>query len=357
MARRQRLLGLTRGRSIGLALGIAVLAAILVRAGAGSVVRSLESLRLTGLLLIVLLHVPVVAGMAGAWRSVAGDLGGRSGLKFLWARLVRDAAAEVLPFSQVGGFLCGLSALRLRGSQAVRGTISMGVDLVIELAAKLPYLIAGGLVLLALAPRSGLVRPIQLGIALTAVAVAVPVFARRRVWRLLESAVGGILRRSQAGTFLDHAIRRAELEAMLEELLGRPSRLLAGFLLHLACWVVGAAELWVVFALLGVHIGAAQALAIDSIVAGLRTFAFMIPAAAGVQEGSYVLACAAFGVPATTAVAASLARRARDLLLGGVTLGIFAIARAHGSARAARSCRDSPQAAPRLQSGDGRLHP
>ncbi|MGH8217050.1 MAG: lysylphosphatidylglycerol synthase domain-containing protein [Steroidobacteraceae bacterium] len=337
MAGELRLLGLTRGRLIGFTLGIAVLAAIMIRAGAGSVARSLESLGITGLLLIVLLHLPVVAAMASAWRSVAGKIAGGSRLKFLWARLVRDAACEVLPFSQLGGFVFGLSALGLRGTETVRGAISVGVDLVIELTAKLPYLVAGLLVLFTLAPGSNLLRPILLVVALTAAAVCIPVLARRRIWRFLESAVRAIVHRWEAaGALLDSSLREAELEAIVGELLARRSRVLAGFLLHLACWFVGAAEVWVVFALLGRPIGLFQALAIDSIMCGLRTFAFMIPAAAGVQEASYVLAGAAFGVPPTTALAASLARRARDIVLGGATLAIYAAGhahRAHGATR------------------------
>jgi putative membrane protein len=275
----------------------------------------------------VLIHLPVVAAMALAWRSVAVDVAGASRLKFLWARLVRDGAAEALPFSQLGGFVLGLHALNLRGSEAVRGAISMGVDLVIEFTAKLPYLIAGVLVLLTLAPGSHVLRPILLGLALTAIAVTVPIFARRRIWRLCESAARVILRRWAAGTTLDPAIQRAQLEAMLEDSLGRRTAVVTGFLLHLVCWVVGAAELWGIFALLGERIGALQALAIDSIVVGLRSFAFMIPAAAGVQEASFIFAGAAFGVPATTAVAASFARRARDLVLGVTTLAIYAVVR------------------------------
>jgi glycosyltransferase 2 family protein len=338
MAEEQRLVGLTpgasrrsglarAGRIIGFSLGIAVLAAIMVRVGAGSVARSLERLGLVGLLALVLIHLPVVAAMAGAWRSVAVDVAGGSRLKFVWARLVRDGAAEALPFSQLGGFVLGLHALNLRGAEAVRGAISMGVDLVIELAAKLPYLIAGVLLLFAFAPRSDVLRPILLGLVLTAAAVSVPVLARRRIWRLLESASRAILSRWASGTFVDPANRRAELEEMLEDSLRRRTRVLAGFLLHLVSWFVGAAELWVLFALLGARVGALQALAIDSIVVGFRSFAFMIPAAAGVQEASFVFASAAFGVPPTIAVAASLARRARDLVLGGTTLAIYAAVR------------------------------
>lgn len=324
-------------RLILFSIGIAGLVAIMIRAGAGSVARSLVSLGITGLLIIVLLHLPVVVAMASAWRGVAGDLAGGSRLKFLWARLVRDGACEVLPFSQLGGFVLGLTALDLRGAQAVRGAISVGVDLVIELAAKLPYLICGLLVVLVLAPGSHLLRPILLVLALTAAAVCVPFLARRRVWGFLESTVRAILRRWEAaGALFDSSMRRAELEAMLEHSLGRRSRVLGGFVLHLACWFAGAAEVWVVFALLGKPIGAPEALAIDSIMCGIRTFAFMIPAAAGVQEASYVLAGAAFGVPADAAVAASLARRARDLVLGGTTLALYAATHAHRAHRAHR---------------------
>ena len=50
-----------------------------------------------------------------------------------------------------------------------------------------------------------------------------------------------------------------------------------------------------------------------------------MPAAAGVQEASYLLAAAVFGITPAAAIAASLARRARDLVLGVATLAIAAV--------------------------------
>jgi hypothetical protein len=95
--------------------------------------------------------------------------------------------------------------------------------------------------------------------------------------------------------------------------------------LHLCCWCLGAGEAWVIFRRLGVGLTLSQALAIDGTVVGLRTFGLMITAAAGVQEGSYMLAAAVFGVPPAAAIAASFARRARGLVLGVGTLGIAAV--------------------------------
>lgn len=308
--------------AVGLILGAAVLAGTLMYAGAGAVVRTLAGLRLWGLAIIVLAHLPIVALMGLAWRMAAGSGRIASARRFLWARLVRDAAAETLPFSQVGGFVLGVRALRLSGPAALRGVLSMTVDLVIELGAKLPYVLAGVLALFALAPGSPLMRPLGLGLVLTAIAVTAPMLARRRLGHALDGLIRRVSQRFPVLASLRRMHVHGDVNSVLDDILRHRSRLKSGFALHLICWFLGAAELWLVFDLLGNPVSAARALVIDSAVVGLRTFVFMVPAAAGVQEASYVLACAVFGIAPAAAVAASLARRARDLTLGAATLGI-----------------------------------
>jgi putative membrane protein len=310
--------------AVGLALGAAVLAATLAYAGAAAVLRTLERLRLEGLLVIVLAHLPIAALMGIAWRLATGTVPTASTRRFVWARLVRDAAAETLPFSQVGGFVLGVRALRLSGPAALRGVLSMSVDLVLELGAKLPYVLAGVLALLVTAPGSGLMRPLALGLAVSTAAVAVPVLARRRLGEVFQRAVRRICQRWPVLASLRRMHAQGDINTVLDDILARRGRLGRAFALHLLCWFLGAAEVWLVFALLGAPVTAVRALVIDSAVAGLRTFVFMVPAAAGVQEASYVLACAVFGISPATAVAASLARRARDLTLGAATLGVAA---------------------------------
>lgn len=307
--------------AVGLALGAAVLAATLIYAGAGAVVHTLERLRLTGLLIIVLAHLPIVAFMGGAWYLATGTVPIASPRRFVWARLVRDAAAETLPFSQIGGFVLGVRALRLSGPAALRAVLSITVDLVVELGAKLPYVLAGVLALLATAPGSGLMRPLEVGIAVSAAAVAVPVLTRRRLGTLFQRAVRNISQRWPVLASLERMHAQGDINTVLDDILSRRGRLAWAFALHVLCWFLGAAELWLVFDLLGEPVSAPRALVIDSVVAILRTFAFMVPAAAGVQEASYVLACAVFGISPAAAVAASLARRARDLTMGVATLG------------------------------------
>ena len=309
---------------IALIAGVAALAATVIYAGAGAVVHAIASLRLSGLLLLVLVHVPMVALMGCAWRLASGSEPPASVWRFVWARFVRDAASELLPFLQLGGVVFGVRALG-RGRAVIVGAVSAGIDGVIELAAKVPYSLIALLALLALAPQSRLTHPLSLALAATAIFVGVLLFARRSLTASLESMARAVSARwpelfSPAEGPLDHQIK-----VSFEQILRERGRLLAGFALHLLSWFLAAGELWITFRLLGIDLSLTQALAIDGTVAGLRTFGWMVPAAAGVQEASYLLASAVFGLPAAAGIAASLARRARDLVLGVATLAVAAV--------------------------------
>ncbi len=308
---------MTVGRVIAFLLGAAILIALTVYAGAGAVLHALSTLRFAGLAAIALLHLPVVALLGWAWWQIGHDLPGATRPKFAWARLVRDAAAEVLPFSQIGGFVLGVRALHLGGVRAIRGALSMSVDLVMELWAKLPYFLAGLIALFAVAPNSHLVRALPIALCLTGLVVAIPFLFRARLRQALEVSARAIARRWPSLDSQD------EVNAFFDRIFGEKQRLAAAFAIHLACWFIGAAETWVIFALMGIPVSPAEALAIDSLAVGLRTFGFLVPAAAGVQEASYVLVCSLFGLPAATAVAVSLIRRARDLAIGVPTLAAW----------------------------------
>jgi hypothetical protein len=67
-------------------------------------------------------------------------------------------------------------------------------------------------------------------------------------------------------------------------------------------------------------------LVIESLLYAIRTAAFAIPNAVGVQEGAYVLIGAAFGLTPEMALAISLLKRARDLMIGLPALGTWQLA-------------------------------
>jgi hypothetical protein len=55
---------------------------------------------------------------------------------------------------------------------------------------------------------------------------------------------------------------------------------------------------------------------VESLVFGLRTAAFFIPGAWGVQEAGYILVGSAFGLAPETMLALTLVKRARELVVG-----------------------------------------
>jgi uncharacterized membrane protein YbhN (UPF0104 family) len=67
---------------------------------------------------------------------------------------------------------------------------------------------------------------------------------------------------------------------------------------------------------LGYHIGFGQAYVIESLAQAVRTAAFFVPGAVGVQEGGFVVVAALFGIPADAAISISLTKRVRELALG-----------------------------------------
>lgn len=306
-------------RGIAFLAGLAGLVALTFYAGAGAVLQTFVALKIQGLALVALLHVPLLALLGIAWWSVGREVPGVTRRKLVWARFVRDAVAEVLPFSQAGGYLLGLRVLHVEGIRALPAALSMSVDLVMELWAKIPYITAGLIALIVLAPGSDLLRPLAVALALTLAMASLPVLLRGRLWRLLEAFALLLARRwPDLGT-----ISATDVQQTFEHMFLHRGRLFAGFSIHVFCWFVGAAETWVILALMGTRVSPLTALAVDSLVSALRTFAFLVPAAAGIQEGSYVLVCALFAISPATALAISFTRRAREIVIGVPVIAVW----------------------------------
>ena len=92
--------------------------------------------------------------------------------------------------------------------------------------------------------------------------------------------------------------------------------MLAACAIHLAAWLLNGVETWLTLRMTGVALGLAEGLVIDSLLYGMRSVAFIVPSALGVQEGGLILLCGLFGVGADAALALSLIKRARDVTIG-----------------------------------------
>ena len=85
---------------------------------------------------------------------------------------------------------------------------------------------------------------------------------------------------------------------------------------HVLSWLLGAGEIWLALRFLGHPVGLATAVVIESLGEALRTAAFTVPGALGVQEGGFLVLGRLFGFTPDVALALSLAKRVRELALG-----------------------------------------
>ncbi len=90
-------------------------------------------------------------------------------------------------------------------------------------------------------------------------------------------------------------------------------------------WLVGTGEVYLITMLLGTPVSWRDALLLESLGQAIRGAGFAIPGALGVQEGGYLLLAPLAGLAPDAALALSLAKRARELLLGLARTALLAL--------------------------------
>ncbi|MGC2415540.1 MAG: hypothetical protein WA459_22950, partial [Stellaceae bacterium] len=95
---------------------------------------------------------------------------------------------------------------------------------------------------------------------------------------------------------------------------------------HLASFLGHAGELWLTLYLMGVSTGAAEAVLLESLSLAARSAAFLIPSGWGAQETALIAVAALTGLPAETALALGLVKRAREFAIGLPGLLAWALA-------------------------------
>ncbi len=252
----------------------------------------------------------VVLGLA--WDVIAPREMLRRPWVLIWARMVRDASTNCLPFSQLGGFVFGTRAATLHGMKWHTATASIVVDVTAEFLAQIAFAAIGLGILVAHVPDSALALPVVIGLGVALVGCVVFFFLQQGAAPLFSK-----LGKRIAGRWFDDAHDRvAVLQAELSLIYGHTPRLIIGFLLHLAGWIGTGAAGWIAFQALGVQIGFLDVLAIEALLSALAAAAFLVPVNAGVQEAGYAGLGMIFGVPPEMSIAVSLLRRGRDVVVG-----------------------------------------
>lgn len=252
----------------------------------------------------------VIIGLA--WDAIVPRRVMRRAWVLIWGRMVRDASANCLPFSQVGGFIFGARAVTLHGIEWHTATASTVVDVTAEFLAQIAFACIGLGVLLARAPGSNMAVPVEVGIGLAVLACFAFVWVQQGA-----PAIFARLGKRIAGNWFDNAEERMEtLQAELVLIYGHATKLAIGFFIHLIGWICTGVAGWIAYHALGANIDFDDALAIEALLSAAAAVTFLVPVNAGVQEAGYAGLGTIFGVPPEVSLAVSLVRRARDIVVG-----------------------------------------
>ncbi|CAN5130241.1 HpnL family protein [soil metagenome] len=298
-------------------------------AGFTDVLAVSRRLGVTGFLIFCLWSMGQFLLLGAAWLAAAvGEPLRRVGL-FTWARMVREAMADLLPFSQIGGIVGGARTLIVAGIPQARVHGSFVVDMTTEMAAQLVYTLFGLALMASLLIGDGAaiaLRPMILGGTGIMVAIIMFFFMVQRSALDLTARI--------AGHFLPGSVTAiADIRAELVRIYACRVRVALAFGFNLAGWVASGVGAWIVLRLMDVPISLWSVLSLESLIFTLRSIAFVIPGALGVQEAAYALAGPLFGLPPESALALSLAKRGRDIALGLPTLLLWQVAEVRAAYR------------------------
>lgn len=301
-------LGLFLAAFVGLAAATAIVGFI----GFDGVFAALSGMGWRGLAFLCLYTAIPFFLLGTAWFVIDEDAPLRHWAAFIWARVIRDAGSELLPFSHIGGFVMGARAAILQGVAPATAFSTTVVDVTTEIIAQLGFTGLGlGMLIAVLGLRSdhnALIGAVSAGLLVSAGGAGLFLVLQRR---------GGGLIEALTARFIPAAAARAgALSRAVRALYQNPARICSGVLIHLGAWIASGVGAWIALKLAGAQISLASVLAIESLVTAVRSAAFVAPMGIGVQEAAYALIGPLFGLDAELAVALSLLKRARDLAIG-----------------------------------------
>src|SRR5437879_12291243 len=267
------------------ALGLALALYLVTYVGLGAVLAAAVRVGWSGFAILCLDAVGLFLILGAAGCVLASASTPTRLWVFVGALMVRDAAAEVLPFSQLGGIVLGARAAILHGVSTPLAFASMIVDVTTEMMAQTAYIALGVVLLSARAPRTPLAVSLTTACVIGLALAALPGGLLLGLQRYGHRITGGLVARLLPGAVAPTAAVAARLDAIYRA----PARVGLSAALHLAGWIASALGAWIAFRLIGAQVDLAAVMAIESLVYATRSAADFIAHSLGVQEAHFTV--------------------------------------------------------------------
>jgi putative membrane protein len=307
----------TRAAVILLTIGGGLFVALLAWQGFGSVVSTLMAAG-WGLAVVAAFHLLPLVLDAGAI-SVMLDRRRKevTELDAVFARWIGESVNSLLPAGQIGGPVMMVRQLSQRGLRMRDAAAAITVSTTLQALAQIVFAMLG-LLLFGASAAHGAMHDLQTAALIATGVLAVMIIgfymAQRRglfgkALRVMSKVFG---KRDWSAL----TTRADAVDVAVRELYDQRGKVAASFALSLAGWIIGTVEVWLALRFLGHPVGWVDALLLESLGQAIRGAAFAIPGSLGIQEGGYLLLAPLVGLPPEAALALSLVKRARELLLG-----------------------------------------
>ncbi|MGO4412923.1 putative membrane protein [Cupriavidus sp. OV038] len=305
---------MTRAAFILLTIGAALFVALLAWQGFGAVTTTLMSAG-WGLAVVAAFHVVPLALDAAAI-AVLVDRTAHHGsfCTALRARWAGESVNSLLPAGQIGGPVLMVRYLAHHGARMRDAAAAITVSTTTQALSQMLFALLGILLFGAQGNLSDQRTPIiAVTVVLALCVLAFCILQRRGMFgRVMRVAARVFGKRN----WDDLALRADAVDEAIRALYRDRRKVAASFMLNLAGWIVGTGEVWLILYFLGHPVSWHEALLLESVGQAIRGAAFAIPGSLGAQEGGYLLLAPLVGLPPDAALAMSLAKRVRELVLG-----------------------------------------
>ncbi len=294
-------------------VGAALLTGLVISQGAADVIRAVGGIG-WALVAISGLHTAKLLSDTIGWLVVVPKRDRLHLHTGLWIHWLGESVSDLLPTARLGGDIVTARLAALEGMPLITAVASMLVDVTACVFAKIIYTVAGLVLLVAVTGQTNLVGPGLAGILIGILAV----FGFYTIQRLgvfgWGAAIASRLARSSSWQSLKQ--NGEALDLTVQRLYGRRTGVMACCGFGVISWVIGAGEVWIALFALGVSTNFTTALILESVAQAVRGALFLVPGALGVQESGYLLVGGLLGIHGDIALALSLVRRVRELILG-----------------------------------------
>jgi putative membrane protein len=312
---------MTRAATWALSIGVLLFIGVLASQGLPAIIGTL-ALAGWGLLWVGLFHLLPLALDAAGIRVLFDEppVGAppRASMRdALLTRWAGESANSLMPGGQIGGPVLMARHLAQRGLSLQDAAAAITVNTTLQTFAQIAFALLGVALLGVQASHiSQHALRVSSLIASGLLAIQVSGFYWMQRRGLFSKVMRAATRFAGKRDWSQWMSQAEAIDIAVQRTYGRVGPVAACFLLNLVGWLVGTGEVYLILQLIHHPVGWLDALLLESLGQAIRGAAFAIPGALGVQEGGYMLLAPLVGLPPDAGLALSLAKRARELLLG-----------------------------------------